>query len=90
MVRKLDITPDSITLGIEDGFVIKYDRSTIHIAGITTESGRQICSALGNRSLETGHSFDSLADAFEAIQRNRRTPCRVCFVAATLILNRKK
>jgi hypothetical protein len=82
---------DAISIEIEtnDRFTIKFYRSTIHIAGITTPSGREVCSAVATvRSLDTGHTFGSLADALTAMDHNRRTPCRVCRVAALMILNR--
>lgn len=87
-MAKMTFEPQTITLGIEDTFTIKHDGSTTHIAGITTATGERVCSGLSVRSLQTGHTFGSLADALAAVEASRRTPCRVCWIAATLILNR--
>lgn len=90
-MTNLDLSPAyTLTLGIDDTFTIKHDGRTIHIAGITTETGSPVCSVLANRSLQTGHTFDSLADALAAVEASSRVPCRVCWVGATLILNRKR
>ena len=84
------IKAETITIGVEDLFTIKYDRSMTHIAGITTATGADICGALGNRALQTGHSFDKIEDAFAEAEALPRSICRVCWVAATLIMNRDK
>jgi len=87
-MEKMTFKPQTITLGIEDTFTIKHDGSTTHINGITTANGDPVCSGLSARSLKTGYTFGSLADALAAVEASHRVPCRVCWTAATLILNR--
>ena len=80
-----------LSLSTDELFTIKHDGTTSHIAGITLRSGREVCSAVATvKSLETGPSFDQIADALAHMDAIHKIPCRVCHTAATLINNRAK
>lgn len=79
----------TLTIETDELFTIKHDGTTSHIAGIKTGAGHDVCSAVTrNKSMATGHSFDQLADALAEMDALHKIPCRVCRVAALIILNR--